>query len=192
MVKRAAWLILVCEAAALVGGCTNPEPPPVSVPAPPAEVFESPQAITRAVLECIQDELKAAAAHDKTEVGRCHERLIAMAAKEDIKRRIASHPMYEIVVGDDVVRGYTELWGPAIAYYAKEFDFDHMLATPDSNDERSVTVRLRASGKEGSTFLAVLCRRDDSGRWGVSRIDFAKPAATQASVAKPAASQPAP
>jgi len=167
-------LSLALGVAVLLGGCTEPEAEAVIVAAPPADVYASPAAITRAVLECIQDELKAAAARDKTEAARCRERLIALAAKDDIEKRIATNPMFAVVVGDDVVRGYTELWGAAIGYYAKEFDFDSMLATPDRDDVRSATVRLLARGEEASTVLEVLCRSDASGRWGVTRIDFAK------------------
>lgn len=187
MAKRHLCLALVLGVAAMLGGCGEPEPEAVVVAPPPVDVYASPAAVTRAVLECIQDELKAAAARDKLAAARCRERLVALAAKDDIEKRIASNPMFSVVVGDDIVRGYTELWGAAIGYYTKEYDFDSMVATPDREDARSVTVRLLARGAHESTFLEVLCCSDATGRWGVTRIDFAKAERPRA-----AASQPAP
>lgn len=174
----------------LAGGCTKPQPPNIPVTPPSDEVFSSPLGVTRAVLECIRDKKDAVAAGDKTEARRCDERLLMLAAVDDIARRMAANPIFKIIVGDHPVEGYVALWGPTIAFYADGIDLEHLTAASSSTDTNKVVVYVPATGLDGQTVtLLVTCVRGPAGKWGVSRIDFAP--AGQKPTTRPA-SQPAP
>ena len=167
-------LVLALGLATLTSGCSKPEPAHVPISPPADEVFATPVAVTRAALECIHDKLVAVDAGDKTEARRCDERLLMLAAKDDIRRRMAANPIFKIIVGDQPVEGYVELWGPTIAFYAGGFDVDHMTTTALPADAARAVVRVPATGRDGQTVtLLVTCARDAQGHWGVSRIDFA-------------------
>jgi hypothetical protein len=182
-------LAAAISACVLVAGCDQPgyESTAVSVVIKDQETA-SPQAVTRTALTSIQQELNAIAAHDRHAADQALAKLVALAAQDAIRQRFAAQPVYRMIVRDDEVRGLAELWSAAVAYYADGIQFDRMRVVPGP-DEDTVLVLVPAEGPEDAATLRVECLRDPSGRWRVSRIDFAAPGAapTTAPASAPAA-----
>ncbi|RMF75076.1 MAG: hypothetical protein D6744_13850 [Planctomycetota bacterium] len=172
-------------------GCEKPPGDKIDPLPPSADETASPEAAARAVLTCIQEEIRAVAARDHEQVRKCRARLLGLAAADRIEESFRKAPIYRMLVGTDVLRGYVEDWGATIAWYADGLRLDEMRRDPAKSSDDDVTLLTPATGEGDSALISVRCVKAADGAWRVWRIEFADAnPPTSAPATKPATPAP--
>ena len=157
----------------VLSGCEKPPSAHLDPIAPAAEQAASPEAAARAVLECIQAELKAVAAEDREQVRGCRARLLGLAAADRIEEAFEKDPIYRMVIGTDVMKGFTESWGATISRYAPGLRLEQMTRDTAHSKPDDVTLIVPADVGDDSARISVRCVAIKDGTWRVWRIEFA-------------------
>lgn len=174
----------------LFAGC-RPSASASSAALPPVDQ-STPEAVTRSALETIRAELKAVAAHDRAAAERAREQLARLAAAREILKSLEGSPRFKTALGDKPLRGYTDLWGATIAYYADGLALDAARRAKSSDDGKSVVVHVPAEAGDSRAVISVSCVLGDDGGWRVRQIVFAgAPTASSGPAASTSQSRPA-
>jgi len=152
----------------------------------------TPEAVARSVLETVRAELKAVAAHDRAAAERARERLVQLAAAHEILKSLEGSPRFKTVLGDNPLRGYTDLWGATLAYYADGLALDAVSRAKTSEDGRTAAVHVPATGEGSRAVIEIACVRGNDGLWRVREVLFARaPAAASGPSTAVSQSRPA-
>lgn len=183
--------LLLVSAASVASGCGggNSE---AAVALPPID-YSSPEAVARSTLETLRVEIAAAAERDLAAARKARSQLDLLAAKREIEREFRMAPHFKSVLGEDPMRGYIDLWGAVIAYYADGIELDALARASAEQDRSPAVVRVPARSDGRSATIELECVRGDDGLWRVKRVGFALPRKREAAATQPAAMpEPAP
>jgi hypothetical protein len=142
----------------------------------------TPENAARSTLLCLVAERRAIARHDKPAAQRCRQDLQALAAKEEIIRRLRGQPHVSDLSDEEVLDQFTRTWGAIIGYYVEGLELDRMRSTPSAGTAPEVFVLVPARGASDAALIRLKCVRGEDKLWRVAAVGFQ---------AEGAASQPA-